>query len=309
MRTIIVAVLLLAAGAWLLSSPSSMSAADLPEHTPNAVAGERQFWAGGCASCHATPVDGERPQGAAKLLLGGGLELETPYGVFRAPNISTHSEDGIGDWTTLQFVNAMQYGISPDGRHYYPAFPFASYAKMPIADVIDLKAYMDTLPSVDGTVADHELDFPWSLRRGIGFWKRAYLSGEAVKAANTDDARIELGRSLVEGVGHCGECHTPRDALGGMQPELWLSGASNPDGDGRIPNITSASRSIGDWSIDDLAYYFESGFTPDFDTAGGSMVAVQENLAQLSSDDREAIAMYLKFVPAIEPSSNNSSSK
>jgi mono/diheme cytochrome c family protein len=283
---------------WWLTRPQTIS--ELPAYEPSAEAGERVFWAGGCASCHATPVDGRRAKGDDKLLLGGGLELETPYGVFRVPNISSDSEHGIGDWTMLEFVNAMQHGVSPQGRHYYPSFPYTSYAKMRVGDVMDLKAYLDTLAAVDGRVDDHDLAFPWSLRRGIGLWKRRYLSSEPVIAVDSSDPVLSRGRELVEGAGHCGECHTSRDSFGGLMTSRWLAGAPNPEGRGRIPNITPAGKNIVDWTDKDIVYYLESGFTPDFDTVGGSMVAVQENMAMLPAEDRIAIAAYLESIPAIE---------
>ena len=287
--------------AWWLTAPQRISVADIPDHDPDPVAGEQVFWAGGCASCHATPVDGKRAKGEQKLRLGGGLELDTPYGIFRVPNISSHASDGIGTWTMREFIDGMQRGVSPDGRHYYPAFPYTSYAKMPIEDVMDLKAFMDTLPPVVGRVDDHELGFPWNVRRGLGLWKRRYLDAEPVIRPESEDPAIERGRLLVEGAGHCGECHTPRDAFGGMLADAWLGGAPNPEGKGRIPNITPAGKNVADWSLNDLAYYFETGFTPEFDTVGGSMVAVQENLAELPKEDLQAIAAYLKATPPIGP--------
>jgi mono/diheme cytochrome c family protein len=285
--------------AWWITRPQTIAAADLPDHRPDRAAGERIFWAGGCASCHASPVDGKRAKGDDKLLLGGGLELDTPYGVFRVPNISPHADDGIGVWTLTDFVNAMQRGVSPDGRHYYPSFPYTSYARMPVEDVMDLKAYLDTLPPVEGRVEAHSLGFPWSVRRGVGAWKRLYLGTEPV-AQGKSPTLVERGRLLVEGAGHCGECHTPRDRFGGLIRERWLAGAPNPEGKGRIPNITPAGENISDWSAADIAYYLESGFTPDFDTVGGSMVAVQENMAKLSAEDRAAIAAYLQALPALD---------
>lgn len=300
MRRIIVALIALAVlAAWWITAPSTLSADDLPAHEPNAAAGERIFWAGGCASCHASPVDGKRAKGKNKLVLGGGLELDTPYGIFRVPNISPHPGDGIGGWSALEFVNAMQRGVSPDGQHYYPSFPYASYAKMPVEDVLDLKAYLETLPVVAGATADHELGFPWSLRRGLGAWKRLYLDEGAVIPVDSADALVRKGQVLVEGAGHCGECHTPRDRLGGLLAERWLAGAPDPEGRGRVPNITPAGKNLSGWSAGDIEYYLESGFTPEFDTVGGSMVAVQENMAMLTADDRKAIAAYLKAIPAI----------
>ncbi|MEM9403239.1 MAG: cytochrome c [Pseudomonadota bacterium] len=298
MRLAVILVFVLLAAGWLLTSPGS-GTDSLPSHTPDPENGEAVFWAGGCASCHATPVAEGRPQGNDKLLLGGGLELETVYGVFRVPNISPHPDAGIGAWSDVDFVNAMQHGISPAGFSYYPSFPYTSYARMTVQDVLDLKAYLDALPAVSSPSVQHALGFPWSVRRGVGLWQRLYLDTAPIIGVAEDNAALQRGRALVEGVGHCGECHTPRNALGAMNSDRWLAGASNPDGPGRIPNITPGAADIADWSESDLAYYFESGFTPDWDTVGGSMVAVQENLARLSDADRRAIAAYLKAVPAI----------
>ena len=286
--------------AWWLTRPITISADELPEHSPDPVAGELVFWAAGCASCHASPVDGRRARGEAKLLLGGGLELETPYGVFRVPNISSHTDDGIGAWSMLEFVNAMQRGVSPEQRHYYPSFPYASYAKMPVEDVMDLRAYIATLPPVAGVTEAHTLGFPWSMRGGIGLWKRRYLDAEPVVQFDSENAEIARGRALVEGAGHCGECHTTRDRLGGLVLDRWLAGAPSLEGQGATPNITPAGKNLASWSASDIAYYLESGFTPDFDTVGGSMVAVQENMAKLTAEDRAAIAVYLKAIPPVE---------
>ena len=293
MRRVAVAILaIVGLAAWWITAPTTLTASDLPDHAPDAVAGERIFWAGGCASCHAGD-DG-------KQLLGGGLELESPYGTFVAPNISPHFEDGIGQWTSLEFVNAMVRGVSPDGRHYYPSFPYTSYTRMSITDVLDLKAFLDTLPAVPGTTADHDLGFPWSVRRGIGAWKRLYLDDSPVLQVDSEDTLVNKGRQLVEGAGHCGECHTPRGRFGDLLASQWLAGAPNPDGEGRVPNITPAGKTISSWSTGDIEYYLESGFTPDFDTTGGTMVAVQENMARLTAADRKAIAAYLKAVPSVE---------
>ena len=287
----LLAALLLAAW-WLTHTPRI---SELPSYEPNAVAGERMFWAGGCASCHATPVEGKRAKGDDKLLLGGGMELDTPFGLFRVPNISPDIADGIGRWTTLEFVNAMQRGVAPDGRHYYPSFPYTSYARMRVEDVMDLKAYLDSLPSISGQTEGHELDFPYSVRRGLGLWKRRYLDDAPV--IDVDDEQLELGRYLVEGAGHCAECHTSRDGYGGMQYANWMGGAPNLDGEGRIPDITPSGKNTKGWSASDIEYYLESGFTPDFDSVGGTMVAVQENMAKLTDEDRAEIAAYLKALP------------
>jgi mono/diheme cytochrome c family protein len=190
-------------------------------------------------------------------------------------------------------------GVSPGGAHYYPAFPYTSYAKMRVEDVIDLKSFMDTLPAVSNRVAGHDLKFPYTIRRGLGLWKRLYLSPDrVVDFADASDS-VRRGQYLVEGPGHCGECHTPRDALGGLNTDLWLAGAPNPEGRGSFPNITPHEDGIADWAESDLVYAFESGFKPDFDTLGGRMAAVQKELSQLPEDDLQAIAAYLKAVPPL----------
>lgn len=291
-------VILAAAGAgafWFITAPQRVDAA-----TASAVAsgdvgrGEQVFWAGGCASCHAAAG----AQGEQLLSLGGGRELKTAFGTFVTPNISQDAADGIGGWTAVDLANAMLKGTSPDGSHFYPAFPYASYARMTPQDVGDLYAYLKTLPAVTGRAGPHRLGFPFTLRRGIGLWKLLYVSDEPVVALQ-DGAPDPLlrGRYLVEGPGHCGECHTPRDPAGGTKKDAWLSGAVAAEGDGVVPNITPGEGGIGGWSASEIAYYLESGFTPEFDSVGGSMAEVQKNMARLPASDREAIAAYLKTVP------------
>ena len=284
------------AGWWVLR-PVTRSASDLPTYTPDAKAGEKIFWAGGCGSCHATPVNGRRAKDDDRLLLGGGMELDTPFGVFRMPNISPHESDGIGGWSELDFVNAMQLGVSPSGQHYYPAFPYASYARMKTEEVLDLFAFIRQLEPVASERPQHALEFPWSLRNGIGLWKRLYLDPAPVITLPAEDTELLRGQALVEGSGHCGECHSPRDSLGGIDKARWLAGAPNLEGRGSVPNITPAAEHFGDWSESDIVYYLETGFTPEFDAVGGSMVAVQENMAMLDAADRKAIARYLKALP------------
>jgi mono/diheme cytochrome c family protein len=220
-------------------------------------------------------------------------------GIFRVPNISPHAAAGIGDWSAAEFVNAMKRGVSPDGRHYYPSFPYTSYTRMTTADVLDLKAYIDTLPPVDSSPGAHELTFPLNVRRGLGLWKRLYLSEGHVQDVGARSEEWRRGRYLVEGPGHCAECHTPRDRLAGLNAGLWMAGAPNSEGTGRVPNITPHDDGLADWSLSDIGYYLESGFTPEFDAVGGSMVDVQENLARLPAADRAAIARYLSELPPV----------
>src|SRR5687768_14652259 len=184
---------------WFITAPVRLEAAQLPAHAADPANGERIFHAAGCASCHAAP----EAKGDEALKLGGGLELNTPFGIFRVPNISPDPETGIGGWSKEDFVNAVMRGVSPGGAHYYPAFPYPSYAKMRVEDVIDLKAFMDTLPVVSNQVAGHDLRFPYSIRRGVGVWKRLYLSTEPVLTVADADDLVRRGQYLVEGPGHC----------------------------------------------------------------------------------------------------------
>jgi len=277
----------------LVTRPAGLPPGSLPDHTADTSNGERLFHAGGCVSCHVSPGTESTPP-----TLGGGLGLNTPFGVFRVPNVSPDKVHGIGNWTTLDFVNAMHLGVSPDNRHLYPSFPYASYTHMTLEDLIDLKSYMDTLPAVSTPNQHHELKFPWSIRAGIGLWKLINLDSTPVIPVPDDDATLLRGRYLVEGPGHCGECHTPRNWSGGLERGRWLAGAPNPDGEGVVPDITPDEKGLADWSQKDIEYYLKSGFTPDFDTVGGSRVEVQENMALLPAEDRTAIAAYLKALPA-----------
>ncbi|WP_315919440.1 cytochrome c [Mesorhizobium sp. SP-1A] len=293
-----VVVLAVAAGGagWVLSAPAKLDDATLAEIKPgDAERGRRIFFAGGCASCHAKP----KAEGDERFKLGGGVELKTAFGTFVAPNISQDKQDGIGAWSVGDLANAMMAGVSPTGQHLYPAFPYTSYARMKPADIADLHAFLKTLPAVAGKAPDHRLGFPFNIRRGLGLWKLLYLDRKPVVdfPAGAPET-VEAGRYLVEGPGHCGECHTPRDSTGGLKKPEWLAGAVAAEGSGVVPNITPGQGGIGNWSAGDIAGYLETGFTPEFDTVGGAMVDVQKNMAELTPEDRAAIAAYLKAVPA-----------
>jgi len=276
---------------WWLTAPQKLPGEVVAAFPPgDAAEGERIFWAGGCASCHAAPG----AEGDARLTLPGGLRLKTGFGDFIAPNISAHPTDGIGAWDIEDFANAMQRGVSPDGRHYYPAFPYTSYARMTPDDVADLFAFLKTVPAVEGRAEPTRLGFPFNIRRGIGLWKLVHLDPAPVVAIAGASAEVRRGQYLVEGPGHCGECHTPRDVSGGLKRGEWLAGAVAAEGEGVVPNITPEGLS---WSAADIAYYLESGFTPDFDSVGGAMVDVQKNMAMLPAEDRAAIAAYVKAIP------------
>ncbi|NVO15651.1 MAG: c-type cytochrome [Rhodoplanes sp.] len=293
-KLIIVAVLVLVTGAaavYVLTEPARVPTAILAAHTPNLDNGRTMFFAGGCASCHASSKED-------RTRLGGGMALHSPFGTFYAPNISPDPADGIGRWSEADFVSAMQDGTSPDGRHYYPAFPYTSYQRMEPSDLRDLFAFLKTLPAVAGKVQDHDMAFPFSVRRGIGLWKLVYLDGTPFRPDPSRSAAWNRGAYLVNGPGHCAECHSPRDSFGGIRAGQRFAGGPNPEGEGWVPNITG--KGLAKWSAKDVAYMLETGELPDGDSVGGGMAAVVRNTAQLSAEDRAAMAEYLKSLPPVD---------
>lgn len=281
-----------AAAGWWVTAPRPLEPRAFAGLQGDAARGERIFWAAGCASCHAAPG----ATGEARLVLAGGRRFASAFGTFVAPNISPDPAQGIGGWTLAEFGNAMLRGVAPDGRHYYPAFPYGSYVRMRLQDVADLKAFMDGLPAAETPSTPHEIAFPFSIRRAVGVWKYLYLDDAWVLSGDLTPQETE-GRYLVEALTHCAECHTPRDALGGLDRSRWMAGAPNPSGPGRIPNITPARLR---WSAAEIAAYLQTGFTPEFDTAGGSMADVVKSTAMLTDADRAAIAAYVKRLAPAE---------
>jgi mono/diheme cytochrome c family protein len=297
MRRFLLAVLVLAvigaAVLWFLTVPGTVPASALASYSPNLENGKTMFYAGGCASCHATPDQED------KTRLGGGMALKSPFGTFYAPNISSDARDGIGGWSEADFVSAMWKGTSPDGRHYYPAFPYTSYQKMKMEDVRDLFAYLKTLPAVTGKVRDHDLPAHFKIRRMLGAWKFLFLDGQPFKPDASKPAAWNRGAYLVNGPGHCAECHSPRNLLGGIVSKQRFAGGPDPEGgDGSVPNITQAG--IGDYSEKDIALVLATGEVPNGDSVGGAMTAVVRNIGQLTPEDRAAMATYVKSLPPVE---------
>ena len=289
---VVVAVLAGVGVFWFLTIPEVVPANALPARTADVANGKTMFDTGGCTSCHASLNQDDRTR------LGGGLALKSPFGTFHAPNISSDQKDGIGAWTEAQFVTAMSKGTSPHGEHLYPAFPYPSYQRMTLNDQRDLFAYLKTLPAVQGRAPGHDLPFPFGIRRLLGGWKLLFLDGKPFDPDPSKSAEWNRGAYLVNGPGHCAECHSPRNALGGIIPEQRFAGGPNPDGKGWVPNITQ--RRLKDWSADDIAYLLESGMSPEGDTVGGDMARVIRNTSQLPEADRKAMAAYLKSLPPIE---------
>ena len=291
LRLLVTLIAIAGAALYLLTIPSVLSESELAPRTADLANGETMFHAGGCASCHATPGEED------KTRLGGGLALNTAFGTFRAPNISPDPQHGIGSWSEIEFVNAMLRGVGRNGEHLYPSFPYTSYQRMTVDDVRDLFAFMKTLPAVERPSEPHDLKFPFNVRRAVGLWKLLYMDGRTFQPDPTREAALNRGAYLVEGPGHCAECHSPRDSLGGIIPERRFAGGPDPEGKGWVPNITPHEDGLASWSANDIAYLLESGFTPDYDSVGSSMADVVANTSKLSAEDRAAIAAYLKSLP------------
>jgi mono/diheme cytochrome c family protein len=294
LRLITALVILAAIGAgafWVATIPERVSVGALPPHVPDLANGRTMFYAGGCAACHAgNPDDDTR--------LGGGRKIKTRFGTFYPPNISPDPNDGIGAWSEAWFVTALLKGTSPGGRHYYPAFPYTSYQRMALDDVRDLFAFLKTLPPVKGKTPRDAVRFPYDIRRAVGLWKRFYLDGKPFVPDPSQTAQWNRGAYLANGPGHCAECHSPRNLIGGIVAAQRFAGGPTADGEGWVPNITPAG--IGSYSADDIEGILDNGINPEGDDVGGDMARIVRNTAHLAKEDRAAIAAYIKSLPPIE---------
>lgn len=270
---------------WFLTIPATVPTGALGPYTPDLANGETMFLIGGCSSCHAVPKQEDSTR------LGGGLGLVSPFGTFYVPNISPDTKDGIGGWTEAQFITAMTKGTSPDGEHLFPVFPYTSFHWMKSDDLRDLFADIMTMPPVAGKVRDHDVPFPLNIRRMAGGWKLLYLDGEPFKSDPSKSEQWNRGAYLVNGPGHCAECHSPRNVLGAIVAGKRFSGH------GGFPNITQFK--LKNWSEADIAETLETGMTADGARVGGPMVEVVRNTSQLSAEDRAAMAAYIKSLPPI----------
>jgi mono/diheme cytochrome c family protein len=290
---VVIAVLFALAAFWGLTIPATVAAGSLGPRTPNLANGKTMFLIGGCVSCHATPNQDDATR------LGGGFALKSPFGIFYAPNISPDSKDGIGRWSEADFASAMLKGTAPDGSHLYPAFPYASYQRMKLDDVRDLYAYLRSLPAVQQASKPHDLVFPFNIRRTLGIWKFLFLDGKEFRPDTSKDAVWNRGAYLTNGPGHCAECHSPRNALGGIiENQRFAGGPDMTDPNGFVPNITQ--KELGSWTKEQLIQLLLTGELPDGDTVSGEMAKVTANTGKLSAEDRNAIAVYIKSLRPIE---------
>lgn len=246
------------------------------------------FAAAGCQGCHTDVKNKGAP-------LAGGRALKTPFGTFYTPNITADVETGIGGWSDEDFIRALREGVSPSGAHLYPAFPYTSYTLMGDDDMRALKAYIFSLPAAQQENRPHDLGFPYGWRALLGVWKWMNFTPGAFEPNPVKSPSWNRGAYLVEALGHCGECHTPRGTLGGLDRSRWLAGTTEgPDG-GKVPNITpDEATGIGGWSASQVTGALRTGLLPDGDVVGATMGEVVENTtSRLSDEDRAAIAEYL----------------
>lgn len=264
------------------------------EPSERVARGEYVFHAAGCRGCH-TEREGEAP------FLGGGRALKTDFGTFYGPNITPDPEQGIGRWNEGDFVRAIRQGVSPEGYRYYPAFPYPSFTKMTDTDIDALWSYLRTVPPSPRPNRPHELRFPFRWRFLLRFWSWLYFEPGPLPSDGSNGPEQERGRYLVEALGHCGECHTPRNRLGGLKGGMKLAGnPRGPDGEA-VPNLTPDTETgLGSWTAADLADLLRIGITRDGDFVGGSMSEVVDNsTSRLTDAGRRAMASYLKSIPPI----------
>jgi mono/diheme cytochrome c family protein len=256
----------------------------------DAKRGEYVAKAGGCLGCHTETRQGAQPY-------AGGRELKTPFGSFFGPNITPHPQAGIGRWSEQDFIRALREGVRPDGAHYFPAFPYPSFTKIVEQDLRDLFAYLRGLPPSSRASQPHDLRFPFGWRWLLWFWKLLFFSPGPYAADPALNATLNRGAYLVNALGHCGECHTPRNFLGGPKTSRFLGGAKLTEG-GDASNLRSPR--VQKISDKDLKDFLLTAMTPDGDVAAESMAEVVRNTtSQLTAQDLDAVVAYLRSLPPL----------
>ena len=246
--------------------------------------------AAGCLGCHTEAKDGATEY-------AGGRALKTPFGTFYGPNITPHPETGIGRWTEADFARALRHGERPDGASYFPAFPYTSFTGMSDQDVRDLWAYLRSLPAVNRPSRPHDLGFPYGWRLLARVWKWLYFDTGPLAPDPQLSPVQNRGRYLVQALGHCGECHTPRNSLGAVRKDRYLGGSRDAN-DKKIPNITPAR--LKSWGDGDVKQFLLTGDTPDGDSASEAMAEVIRNTtSRLNEEDLAAMIAYLRSVPTV----------
>jgi mono/diheme cytochrome c family protein len=255
--------------------------------------GEYNLRAAGCVSCHTRKDDDAR-------FLAGGRPIESPFGTFYGPNITPDPDTGIGNWTVEDLVRALQQGRGPDGRHYYPAFPYTSYTRMRREDIEAIWAYLQTVEPVRQENRPHDLVWYARFRPALRFWNILHLRPGEFQPRESESDEWNRGAYLTNAKTHCAECHTPRTFTGGLDPNRLFAGQRMPNGD-IIPNITPDEETgIGRWRGRHLMRYLDLGMDPDGDFAGSSMAdVINQGTTYLTDEDRRAIAVYLMSLEPI----------
>ncbi len=254
----------------------------------DAKRGEYLAKAAGCVGCHTEENKDAVP-------FAGGRALKTPFGTFYGPNITPHPQAGIGRWGEADFIRAMRLGERPDGKNYFPAFPYPSFTKISDGDLHDLWAYLRTLPPSARANQEHDLWFFFRWRFLITFWKWFFFApGPFVNIQGLTDI-ANRGAYLVQALGHCSECHTPRNFLGGPKMSRYLAGGKGPDGK-KVANLTGLKK----WSDGDLKDFLVTGLTPDGDVPAESMgEVITDTTSKLTPEDLNALIAYLRSLPPL----------
>ncbi len=253
--------------------------------------GEYVLKISGCVHCH-TAEDGAP--------LAGGRALETPFGTFYSPNISSHETFGIGAWSADDLRRALHHGEAPDGSAYYPAFPYTAYTRLDPEDIRALHAYLLSLPASAQPNREHDLS--WFLFSSVAatLWQWLFFDAGEFTPDPAQAAPWNRGAYIAEAMAHCQECHTPRNAFGALRTDRAYAGnAEGPEGD-LVPNITSHDSGIGDWDRDALEEFLKFGERPDGEYTSGTMEPVIEGIRHLTPADRDALIRYLRALPPIE---------
>lgn len=276
---------------WWLSAPEPLTAAEVPQHQPDTANGERLYHAAGCASCHRPSAELANVDPA---LPAGGSPFKTPVGTLYPINLTPDPETGIGKWSDLDFLNAVQRGISPEGEHLVPALPYTSYAHMRPEDVLDILAHLKTLPPVTSPERPAEISAEPLVRRGIGLWKRIAFDTTPWTPDPAQTESWNRGSYLVNGPGHCAECHTPRNAFMGLDVSQAFAGGHHPEGQGRVPSLRGLVERGRYTDAADIASALQYGEVMGYDKlSSGGMGQVQRNISQLPEADIKAIGEYL----------------
>jgi len=279
--------------AWLVLCSAFAPFPALAEPAPPEVVahGKSLVEASDCATCHT--ADPQRP-------FAGGKRIDTPFGAIYSPNLTPDRETGIGDWSDADFVRALRFGVAPDGSRYYPAFPYPYFTKFTRGDILAIRAYLSTLTPFRNEEPPPALRFPLNFRVVMRVWNYFFFKPGILEPDQQKDIDWNRGRYLVEGAGHCGACHTPKNMFGADRRGQAFAGGRV--GDWFAPRLDGAARSgLKSWSVDDIVEYLQSGRNARSHADGLMAEVVVNSTSKISDGDARAIAVYLKSLPAGPP--------